>query len=122
MTPAQATAMADRTLDMLARERDLLRDGRYAELERLTAERDACLARLLPLERPVAEAIAPKLERLRKGLARNGAILRAAMDGVRAARRRIAAIAAAGAELSGYDASGMPRHERFPAGGADRRA
>ena len=98
---------------LLEEERGLILSGAWADLQTLAPRTERCLLRL--------EAGGPeRLGPLAAGLARNQALLRAALDGLRDATRRRAALVSARKGLVTYSASGTraelptapPRFER----------
>jgi hypothetical protein len=103
---------ADRVLDALARalarERALLGAGDFAGLAAAAEEREAQTAALERLELHDLANAEAALGRLRAAAARNVALLRAALEGAAAGRRRAAEISEARARLSSYDRSGAP--------------
>ncbi len=84
---------------LLEEERRAILSGAWADLDRLAARKAAGLA---VLESGDALALAP----LARGLARNQALLAAALDGLREAGHRRAALLASRAGLVTYDARG----------------
>lgn len=100
--------MDDALAALLEAERALLLAGDLAGLDALAPGKAAALARLeaAPLD-AAAPGAAPEAARaLAAALARNQALLRAAIDGVREAARRRAALEEARTRLPGYDARG----------------
>ena len=95
MRPEPPTELAD----LLAEERRLILSGAWAGLRTLAPFKERCLS-TLDMGDPA------QLGPLAAGLARNQALLRAALDGLRDATRRRAALASARAGLVTYDASG----------------
>ncbi|EYD73887.1 hypothetical protein Rumeso_04484 [Rubellimicrobium mesophilum DSM 19309] len=97
---------------LLEEERALILSGGWAGLRALAPRKERCLRSL--------EADPERLGPLAAGLARNQALLRAALDGLRDATRRRAALASARRGLVTYTASGTraelptapPRFER----------
>ncbi len=97
MTARDAALLVERALDDV---QDCLQRGRLADL----AGPGDVIARLMPQMAGLADlALA---QRLRSKAARNAACLDAATRGVRAARRRIADVAAAQSGLATYDMRG----------------
>lgn len=94
---------------LLADLRADLRRGDYARLETFSVELEASLAGLEGLPKPV-------LLRIRQAAEANAACLAAAMEGMKAARRRLGDIASA-SRGEAYDAQGR----RHALGGTDRR-
>ncbi|MFN3613754.1 MAG: hypothetical protein ACK4WC_04250 [Rubrimonas sp.] len=113
MTEIEAGEIVDAALELIAVERMLLLSGRIDALEQAALEREAALAELEPLDPWVIEAIAPKLDALRAAAERNATLLRAAMEGAAAARRRIEAIRNAPARLDSYGPTGAPVQRTF---------
>jgi hypothetical protein len=103
----------DELADLLREERALILLGAWADLQALAPQKERCLR---SLEGSDAEQLGP----LAAGLARNQALLRAALDGLRDATRRRAAFVSARKGLVTYSASGTraelptapPRFER----------
>lgn len=103
----------DELADLLKEERALILLGAWADLQALAPHKERCL-------RALDGGGPERLEPLAAGLARNQALLRAALDGLRDATRRRAALASARKGLVTYNASGTraelptapPRFER----------
>jgi len=122
MTPERGARILDAALEMLAKERAFLLEGRFAELDRAAQARGAQLERLSALDATAAAALRPRLQALRDAAGRNGALLRAAIDGAAAARRRLAALRDAQTRLPSYDAQGAPVDRVAPTMAQGRRA
>jgi hypothetical protein len=121
VTAERAERLAREILNLLGRERDLLLAGRFADLARAAETRDAQLERLQAADAATLAALEAPMAALREAAARNAGLLRAALDGAAAARRRLAALRDAAAPLASYDASGAPvQHGSGP--GLARRA
>ena len=108
MSTERLTRLLLDMIDSLDRERDLLIAGDY---DRLAEEATARQTRMLSIATQNLDGIpslAPLLERLHAGIARNRLLLQAAMDGAAAGRRRVAEILEARSSLPSYDASGAP--------------
>ncbi len=116
MTAERAERLAREILGLLGRERDLLLAGRFADLARVAETRDAQLQRLESADPAALQTLDTAMAALREAAARNAGLLRAAMEGAAAARRRLAALRDAAAPLASYDASGAPvQHGGGPA-------
>ena len=85
--------------DLLEEERRLILSGAWAGLNTLAPRKERCLAALETLD-------AGRLGPVTRGLARNQVLLRAALDGLRDATQRRAALVSARAGLVTYNASG----------------
>jgi flagellar biosynthesis/type III secretory pathway chaperone len=120
MTAERHARQIDRIIDTLERERDLLIAGDYGRLFEEAAARQALMEQLGGTQLAGMQALAPRLERLRAAAARNATLLRAALDGAAAGRRRLEEIMAARSSLSTYDASGAPVERTVIAGGSRR--
>jgi hypothetical protein len=98
---------------LLEEERRLILSGAWANLQTLAPRKERCLLSLEPRD-------TDRLGSLAAGLARNQALLRAALDGLHDAMRRRAALVSARRGLVTYSASGTraelptapPRFER----------
>lgn len=122
MSAARAERLAAEIANLLSRERDLLVAGRFGDLTRTAQTRDALLERLGALDAAALRRAGEQIERIRRAAGRNMALLKAALEGAAAARRRIAALGDPVAPLSSYDASGAPVQHGAGAGGMARRA
>lgn len=87
--------------DLLDRERGAILAGRFDVLERLMSEKERLFAAVL--RRPENTI---QLARLKDMVQRNGTLLSAMENGVRAAARRIKGLGRPGPDLKTYDASG----------------
>lgn len=96
MASGDARALAD----LLDRTHQALRTGDLTTLAALAQDTEAAFGRLDPA------MTTADLEALRHRALRNAACLTGALRGVRAARRRLAEIAAAGKGLGTYDRAG----------------
>jgi hypothetical protein len=105
--PALEKAIAEARA-MLSKERALILDGRYDDLQAAAEAREARLAPLAQASESTLAALRPQLSALRAAAARNQALLQAALDGVTAARRRVAAVNGARAKLATYGPDGAP--------------
>ena len=85
---------------LLQEERNLILSGAWADLRVLAPRKEPCL---LDLHGEGTERMVP----IAAGLARNQALLRAALDGLRDASRRRAALVSARKGLVTYNASGI---------------
>jgi len=103
----------DELARLLEEERGLILSGAWSDLQALAPRKERCL-------RSMEAEDAGRLGLLANGLARNQALLAAALDGLRDATRRRAALASARKGLVTYNASGAraelptasPRFER----------
>lgn len=91
--------MPDALLLLLEEELRLLRAGAFADLPALVAQKEKLLAALSPL----APQNTPKLKEL---ALRNQRALKASLEGVRAAQRRLRAIGTAAQGFTSYDTRG----------------
>ncbi|MDJ0825616.1 MAG: hypothetical protein QNJ16_08945 [Rhodobacter sp.] len=96
------TPSVDGLLDLLERERVAVLDGRFDQLERLTAEKERLLQAI-----PGPNTDMTELAQLKKLGERNAALLSAMQSGVRSAIRRIEAFRSGPASLQTYTASGQ---------------
>jgi hypothetical protein len=96
-----AADLAASLADLLAREAMLLQSGAFDALEGLATEKEALAADLTTAELPLAE-----MRRLQAAAHRNALLLDAAREGLSAARRRLAELAAPPPALHTYDGSG----------------
>lgn len=101
--------------DLLEEERRLILAGAWDALDQLAPRKAASLS---SLEGGDPAALAP----LARGLARNQALLAAAIDGLREAGRRRSALEAARAGLVTYDAQGSRAELPLAAPRVERRA
>lgn len=108
MTPERGARIIDTALDLLAQERALLLEGRFTELERVAQKRGAQVERLSALDASGLAALRDPLQSLRAAATRNGALLKAAIEGAATARRRLASLRDAQTRLPSYDAHGAP--------------
>lgn len=108
MSTERTARLIDQVIDSLDRERDLLIAGAYDTLSEEADAREANIARLAAAPVGGLGALRPRLLKLGASLARNAALLRAALDGAAAGRRRLAEILEARTALPSYDASGAP--------------
>ena len=108
---ADRHADLDDLADLLDRERAALVGGDLDLLSRMTAEKEALVARVARLDPPP-----PGLEPLRRAAARNGELLQAAQQGIRAAAARLKALAGGGEPLVTYDGYGRRQTLGAPAG------
>lgn len=114
MSLDRLTRLIDQITDSLDRERDLLIEGAYDTIADEAAARQAQIERLAALPVRGIPALAPRLDRLRRLSARNAGLLRAAIDGAAAGRRRVEEIMEARSRLLGYDAKGAPVDNAVP--------
>lgn len=122
MSPRRGARVIDAALALLERERALLLEGRFAEMERAATERGAQVEQLGALDATAAAALRPALETLRAAAGRNGALLKAAIEGAAAARRRLASLRDAQTRLPSYNAAGAPVDHVAPVTAQGRRA
>jgi flagellar biosynthesis/type III secretory pathway chaperone len=108
MTPQQTARMIDSVLDSLERERDLLIAGDYGTLAVEAQARLEQMQRLDALPATALPSLAEPLDRLRRAAQRNETLLRAAIDGAAAGRRRLEEILKAQTRLLSYNAAGAP--------------
>lgn len=108
MSLDRLTRLIDQINDGLDRERDLLIAGAYDTLADEAAARQAQIERLAALPVRGIPALASRLERLHRLTIRNAGLLRAALDGAAAGRRRVEEILQARSQLLGYDSRGAP--------------
>jgi flagellar biosynthesis/type III secretory pathway chaperone len=109
----------DRVLRLLDRERKVLLDGPLGELAALVERREALVAELVAEERALPAAF---LAAVKARAERNGRLIRAAIEGVRAAAAQVAAIDAAEGRLRTYSADGAPVEVARPRITRDTRA
>lgn len=122
MTSARGARIIAEAIALLTRERELLLAGAFVELASVAQTRSDRIERLAALDNAAALALATELEALRAAARRNGALLKAAMEGAAAGRRRLAALRDGQNRLASYDASGAPVDHVTPAAIAGRRA
>jgi hypothetical protein len=120
MTGAGERLVGELTAALL-RERELLMAGRFDALADAAAAREALTERLEGMDSRALSGGGDALARMRRAAARNVELLRAALDGLAAGRRRIGEIAEARQRLSSYDAHGAPV-DRATVGSGGRRA
>lgn len=120
MTDERLARYLDQIIDSLERERDLLIAGDYDRLAEEATARQAQMERLRSVQLAGQQSLAPRIDRLRAAAGRNAGLLRAALDGAAAGRRRLEEIMAARSSLSTYDASGAPVERSVAAGGSRR--
>lgn len=108
--------------EMLSRERAMLREGRFDALAEQAAAREALTHRLEALPAADLADCAGPLARVRASAERNVRLLKAALEGAAAGRRRVTEIVEARGRLSSYDAQGAPVDRTAPASGTGRRA
>lgn len=89
--------------ELLQHQRDGLRAGHLDEVIRLTAETEALVDHLAAVGPPPGSR--QRLRQLQRAALRNGVLLRAAVNGVRAASDRLKALTL-GPDLSTYDGAG----------------
>lgn len=98
-----SAAAADALEDLLEHERRLILSGHIGDLARSSREKEQLIARLAGANDGVT------LARVRRLSERNQTLLTAAARGLKAARTRIANIAAGGTPMRTYDADGAAR-------------
>lgn len=118
---ARAARLLDRLQAALDAERGHLVSGRFDALAEAAARRESEAEALADLDAADLSGFEGRLARLRRSAARNLDLLRAALDGAAAGRRRFAEIADARRRLVSYDRSGAPV-ERGGGPEASRRA
>jgi hypothetical protein len=106
MTAGALDDLVERMVASLERERQLLVAGDYQTLADEAAGRQAMMERLHAAPREAAAPLADRIADLRAAIARNERLLRAALDGAAAGRRRVAEILQARERLSTYNAAG----------------
>jgi hypothetical protein len=107
--------------DTLLRERDMLLAGEFEALATSATAREALTARLETLDGAALSGETRAVQRMREAAARNVELLRAALDGAAAGRRRAVDIVEARGKLASYDAKGAPV-ERSAVAAEGRRA
>lgn len=112
-------AVLRRLEEVMAEERRAIRSGDLQALGALVARKFAILDRLAAAEPMGARET---LARARDLAEINQTLLSAALDGVRSARMRLAAILEAGSRFDTYDRDGRMRTVRLAAGSVERRA
>ncbi len=100
---------------LLDEERKMILSGSWDDLQSLAAKKEACLAVL-------ANGAAADLPKLAVGLARNQALLLAAIEGVREVSRRRAAMASSRTGLVTYNAQGTRAEVPVAAPRVERKA
>lgn len=104
---------------LIDRESDAVRRGAFADLAALGVRKAVLIEALSPMP----EGVAPTdLQALRTACETNGRLLEAALDGIAAARARLAAIRQAGSRLDTYDHAGRAQRVSFAAMTVERRA
>lgn len=103
-------------LDLLERERELLLDGRVAELDRIAPEKERIAQNLQGLRNPGLIA------KLRHEAQRNAAIIDSAAKGVRAAIGRVQDIRNQAGRLNTYTPEGKRASHQMVSGTLERRA
>jgi hypothetical protein len=116
-----AARLIDELDEALGRERLMLLEGRFDALIQAARLREDLTAKLERYDAAALRGSSARLERVRIAAARNVRLLRAAMEGAAAGRKRVREIGEARTRLSGYDASGAPV-EHMPARALGRRA
>jgi len=102
MTGRQSGPVDD-LLAVLAAEREALLLGRFENLARIDARKEAGLARLQSLRDAGTD-----LDRVLRAVAHNRRLMQASLAGLNEARTRLAEARAARTGLSSYDAMGRP--------------
>lgn len=116
MTAERATQAFER---FLAEEDHALRIGALGELAQMAPRKEALLTTLAQA-RPAPDPAT--LERLKAHAAHNGALLHAALNGLRAARQRLQAARDAAAGVNTYDNTGQRQKLGSPPATLERRA
>ncbi len=102
-------------LALMQEERTVIRSGRFEALAALAARKEALVSQL-------ADQPSRDLGRVVDMAQANQRLLAAAIDGVRAARDRLAAIRAAGSSCRGYDCTGKATEIVHAGGSLEHRA
>ena len=108
MTASRITRLLDQLLASMERERDLLMAGASETLAEEAEARAEAFERLNGLPEAALEPHAARLATLRTAAQRNEKLLKAAIDGAAAGRRRLLEVLHAQTSLASYDATGAP--------------
>lgn len=106
MTGTAPAALLDALIDSLDRERDCLISGDYEGLSAAATASAETVAKIEAMPQAALKNHDDSLARIRDASARNERLLRAALDGAAAGRRRVAEVLQARERLSSYNASG----------------
>ena len=106
MTGNAPAALLDALIDSLDRERECLITGDYEALSEAATASAGIVAQIEAMPQAALKDHDDSLARLRDASARNERLLRAALDGAAAGRRRVAEVLQARERLSSYNAAG----------------
>lgn len=106
MTGIEAPTLLDALIDSLRREREFLIAGDYEGLSEAATAGAEIVAQLESVPQAALKRHDESLARIREASQQNERLLRAALDGAAAGRRRVAEVLQARERLSSYNASG----------------
>ena len=122
--PTRVVEIVEEGMTLLEREREVLRAGDFPAVSSITSKKTDLLARLETAMRGVRRTavIVEAVEALISESRRNEGMIRAALQGLAAAKRRIAAIIATGKGAVAYAEDGSRIKSRADATRATKRA
>ncbi len=122
MTPNDVESVIEKILLALDEEREIIRSGRLTGLADLVEQREAAIALLDAPGAEMTPQIVAGVEEIAERARRNAALLEAAIEGVKAAEKRLAQIYEARDTLGTYERDGTKSTGPVSSGKIERRA